>query len=185
MFEELKKNAEAHMQKSIEALRSELAKVRTGRAHVGLIEHLQVSYYGNSVPLNQVASITVGDARTLVVSPWEKNMVPVIEKAILQSDIGLNPATSGQLIRVPVPPLTEERRKELVKLIRASAENSRIAIRNARRDANNSIKELLKTKKINEDEERRDQEVIQKLTDQYIADVEKLLSTKEADLTSI
>ncbi len=178
----IKKNAQARMQKSVEALKGELAKIRTGRAHPSLLDHIMVSYYGSGVPLTQVASITVSDARTLTVSPWEKNMVQPIEKAIMQTDLGLNPATSGQVIRVPLPPLTEERRKELTKVVKSETENTRVAIRNIRRDANAETKDLLKDKKISEDEERQNEEEIQKITNQFIADAEKMLAAKEIEL---
>lgn len=185
MLDEIKKNAKVRMQKSIEALKTELVKIRTGRPHPSLLDHVMVSYYGSDVPLSQVASITVSDARTLSISPWEKSLVQPIEKAIMQADLGLNPATSGQVIRVPLPPLTEERRKDLTKVVRNETENSRIAIRNIRRDANAEIKELLKNKKISEDEERDAESNIQKLTDQFIAEAEKLLAAKEAELMEV
>ncbi len=173
------------MKKSVEALKHELAKIRTGRAHPSLLDHITVSYYGNEVPLTQAASVAVEDARTLTVTPWERSMVPVIEKAIRTSDLGLNPSTAGSVIRVPMPPLTEERRRDLIKVVRQEAENARVAIRNIRRDANNELKAALKEKQISEDQERRSQEQIQKLTDQYIKDVDALLSEKEADLLAI
>ena len=182
MIEEVKANAAARMGKSIEALRHELAKIRTGRAHTSLLDHVTAEYYGSEVPLSQVASINVEDARTLSISPWEKNMVPVIEKAILNSDLGLNPSTAGTVIRVPVPPLTEERRKELVKVVRHETENARVAIRNIRRDAINDLKNLKKNKQIAEDDERRAEDAIQKLTDQYIQQAEQVLAEKEKDL---
>jgi ribosome recycling factor len=173
------------MAKSIDALKHELAKIRTGRAHPSLLDHVTVSYYGNDVPLSQTANITVEDARTLSVTPWERNMVQAIEKAILTSDLGLNPATAGTVIRVPMPPLTEQRRKDLIKVVRHEAENARVAIRNIRRDANNELKAALKDKLVSEDQERRSQDQIQKLTDQYVKEVEALLEEKEADLLSI
>jgi len=185
MISEITKSAEQHMQKSIVNLQTELSKVRTGRAQPGLLEHIQVSCYGNMMPLNQVASITVGDARTLVVTPWDKNMVAPVEKAIMQSDLGLNPATAGQVIRVPLPALTEERRKELIKLVKSEVENARVAIRNIRRDANTHIKNLLKEKSISEDDERRAQDNIQSLTDKYISEADKLLSQKETELLEV
>lgn len=185
MLSDVKKSAENRMKKSIETLHHDLVKIRTGRAHPSLLDHMVISYYGADVPLNQVASVSVGDSRTLVITPWEKQMVPVIEKAIMQSDLGLNPATVGQVIRVPLPALTEERRKELMKVVRTETENARIAIRNIRRDANAQIKELLKEKVISEDDERHAQDQIQKLTDQYIAEAEKMLSAKEAELMEI
>lgn len=185
MMDDIIKNATEHMQKSVAILQDELAKVRTGRAHPSLIEHLTVKCYGSDMPLNQVASITVSDPRTLSISPWDKNMVPAIEKAIIQSDLGLNPATAGQVIRIPMPPLTEERRKDLVKVIRSEAENTRIAIRNIRRDANTQVKELLKAKTVSEDEERQAEDKIQKLTDKFIAEVEAVLAKKETDLMTV
>ncbi len=185
MIADVKKSAEQKMQKSVEALKADLGKVRTGRAHTGLLDHITVDYYGNPTPLNQVANVTLIDARTLGVSPWEKRMAQAIEKAIRDSDLGLNPATVGEVVRVPMPALTEERRKDLIKVVRGEAENARVAIRNIRRDANHHLKELLKDKKISEDEERRGQEDIQKLTDRYIAEVDKVLQTKEADLMAV
>jgi ribosome recycling factor len=185
MIEDVKKDAASRMAKTVENLKQELTKLRTGRANVNLLDHLSVSYYGSEVPLNQVASITVSDARTLAVTPWEKNMVAAVEKAILASDLGLNPVTAGTVIRIPLPPLTEERRRDMVKLVRHEAEGARVAIRNIRRDANTAFKELLKEKKITEDAERRAQDAIQKLTDKYIADVEKVLGAKEAELMEI
>ncbi len=185
MINDIQKTAENRMSKSVEVLQGEFIKIRTGRAHPSLLEHIMVPYYGSDVPLSQVASITIGDARTLVVTPWEKDKVPAIEKAIMQSDLGLNPATAGLVIRVPLPPLTEERRKDLVKVIHGEAENARVAIRNIRRDANTQVKELLKAKEIGEDDERRAQDVIQKLTDKYIAEVDKRLAAKEADLMQV
>ncbi|MFO1433464.1 MAG: ribosome recycling factor [Candidatus Competibacteraceae bacterium] len=185
MIEDIKKDAAARMAKSIDSLKHDLVKVRTGRAHTSLLDHITVSYYGSDVPLNQVASITVGDARTLVVTPWEKNLVPAIEKAILASDLGLNPATAGTVIRIPLPPLTEERRRDLIKLVRQEGENARVAVRNIRREANADLKELLKEKDITEDDERRAQEAIQKLTDKAIGDVDKVLAAKEAELLEI
>lgn len=185
MINDIKKDAEARMKKSVEAAAHELGKLRTGRAHTSLLDHIKVSYYGSDMPINQVATISVSDARTLTVTPWEKNMVQAVEKAILTSDLGLNPATSGTVIRVPLPPLTEERRRDLIKVMKAEGESARVAIRNIRRDANNDLKELLKEKEITEDEDRRAQEDIQKLTDRYIAEVDKLLAAKEKDLMEI
>lgn len=185
MIQDVKKDADARMKKSIESFKSELSKIRTGRAHTSLLDHVTVEYYGSQVPLSQVASISVEDARTLMVSPWEKQMVAVIEKAILTSDLGLNPATAGMAIRVPMPPLTEERRRDLVKVVRHEAENARVAIRNIRRDANNDLKSLLKDKDISEDEERRGQDDIQKLTDKYVAEVDQLLGVKEKELMEV
>jgi len=179
------KDSEARMQKSIEAFKHEISKLRTGRAHPSLLEHIRVDYYGNETPLNQVANITVGDARTLVITPWEKKMTPTIEKAIMTSGLGLNPTAAGEIIRVPLPALTEERRKDLIKVVRNEAENARVSIRNARRDANNALKESLKKKEIAEDEERRMTDSVQKLTDKFIAEVEHLLTAKETDLMAI
>lgn len=178
-------DAEVRMQKCIEAFKNEIAKLRTGRAHPSLLEHIRVDYYGNPTPLSQVANVTVGDARTLVITPWEKQMVPTIEKAIMTAGLGLNPATSGTVIRVPLPPLTEERRKELIKVVKTEAENARVSIRNGRRDANNLLKELLKKKEIAEDEERKLTEATQKITDKYVAEVDHLLAAKETDLMAI
>lgn len=185
MFEELKKDAQTKMQKSIESLKHDLAKLRTGRAHPSILDGLTVEYYGTSTPLNQVASITVSDSRTLTVTPFDKTMVAAVDKAILTSELGLNPATAGQVIRVPLPPLTEERRLTLVKQLKASAEEARVSIRNIRRDANNHIKGLLKDKKITEDEERREQDNIQKLTDKNIGEIDKIVQEKETDLMHV
>lgn len=185
MIDDIQKKAVERMAKSIESLKHELAKIRTGRAHPSLLDHITVSYYGNDVPLSQTANITVEDARTLSVVPWERNMVPPIEKAILTSDLGLNPSTSGGTIRVPMPPLTEQRRKDLIKVVRHEAENARVAIRNIRRDANSELKALLKEKLVSEDQERRAQEQIQKSTDQSIKEIDKLLEEKETDLLAI
>ena len=185
MIEDIRKDAASRMHKSIEALKHEFAKIRTGRAHTSLLDHIHVEYYGSDVPLSQVANIGVEDARTLTVSPWEKTMVAKIEKAIMSSDLGLNPATAGTLIRVPLPALTEERRKDLIRVVRHEAENGRVAIRNIRRDALHTLKELLKEKEISEDQERRAETEIQKLTDQNVAQVDQLLGEKEQDLLSI
>jgi ribosome recycling factor len=182
---DVRKSAEQKMQKSLDALKTDLSKVRTGRVHAGLLDHVMVDYYGSPMPIPQVANVTLLDARTLSVSPWEKKMVSNIEKAIRESELGLNPATQGDLIRVPMPPLTEERRHELIKVIKHEGENAKVAVRNLRRDANHSIKELLKAKTVSEDQERRAQEDIQKLTDKYIADVEKALAAKESDLMAV
>lgn len=179
------KDAESRMQKGIESFKFELTKLRTGRAHPSLLYYIRVDYYGNPTLLSQVSNITIGDARTLVITPWEKKMIGVIEKAILTSDLGLNPATSGDLIRVPLPPITEERRKELTKLVRNEAENARVSIRNVRRDANTALKDLLKKKLIAEDEERRLEDLIQKLTDKYSAEVDQLMTAKEKDLMAV
>jgi ribosome recycling factor len=173
------------MGKSVEALKNEFKKIRTGRAHPSLLEQIHVSYYGTDTPLSQVANIAIEDSRTLTVTPWEKTMVQAIEKAIMASDLGLNPATTGTVIRIPLPPLTEERRRNLVKVVRQEAENGRIAIRNIRRDANSEIKETLKEKMVSEDEARAGEEKVQKLTDQHIKDIERLLEEKEADLLSL
>ena len=185
ILSDIQKDAVAQMYKRIEGLKSELLKIRTGRANPALLEQISVPYYGNRVPLNQVASITVSDARTLAVSPWEKNLIPVIEKAIIQSDLGLNPATTGNMIRVPMPSLNEERRKDLIKLVRQIVEDGRVSIRNIRRDANDESKKLLKNKEINEDDVRRAENDIQKLTDKYISEIDQLLAKKEADLMEV
>jgi ribosome recycling factor len=179
------KDAEMRMQKSVESFKVDIAKVRTGRAHPSLLEHLRVDFYGTSTPLNQVANVTVSDARTLSITPWEKKMIPVIEKAIMTSDLGLNPATNSDVIRVPLPALTEQRRKELSKVVRNEAEDARISVRNARRDANTELKDQLKDKAIAEDEERRLSENIQKITDKFIAEIDHLLAAKEAELMAI
>ena len=185
MIDDIKKEAIARMDKSLDSLKQELVKLRTGRANPSLLDHVMVSYYGNDTPLSQVASVGVADARTLLVTPWEKNMVGPIEKAILKSDLGLNPASAGTTIRVPLPPLTEERRRDLVKVVRREGEEAKVAIRNIRRDANNQLKSLLKDKKIPEDVERQTQDEIQKLTDRHIQDVDKTLAAKEAELMEI
>jgi ribosome recycling factor len=176
---------ETRMQKSIEAFKQDMSKVRTGRAHPSLLDHIYVDYYGNQTLLSQVSNITVSDARTLVITPWEKRMISVIEKAIMTSDLGLNPATSGEIIRVPLPVITEERRKELTKVVRHEAETARVSIRNLRRDANTALKELLKNKDMAEDEERRLAEAVQKVTDKYAAEIDQLLAAKEKDLMAI
>jgi ribosome recycling factor len=185
MIAEIKKSAEQKMQKSLEALKLDLGKIRTGRAHTGLLDHVTVDYYGNPTAINQVASINLADARTITVAPWEKKMLGPREKAIRNSDLGLNPATVGELIRVPMPPLTEERRRDLTKVVKHEGEAARVAMRNIRRDANAHLKDLLKEKKIAEDEERRGQDDIQKLTDRYIAEIDKLLQAKEAELMAV
>src|SRR5262252_9767255 len=182
---EIRKTTDQKMQKSVEALKHDLAKIRTGRAHTGLLDHIQVDYYGSMVPINQVGQVGLGDARTITVQPFEKKMVQAVEKAIRDSDLGLNPASHGDVIRVPMPALTEERRKELTKVVRHEGENARVAVRNLRRDANTHLKDLLKKHAIPEDQERRAQEDIQKLTDRYIAEVDKLLQQKEADLMHV
>lgn len=185
MIDEILDDAESRMKKSIEAFRQALSKIRTGRAHPSLLDHVKVDYYGSEVPLSQVANINVEDSRTLVVNPWEKQMVQAVEKAIMTSDLGLNPNTAGTVIRIPMPPLTEERRRDMVKIVRGEAEGARVAIRNIRRDANSDFKELLKEKEISEDDERRASDRIQKLTDQYVNEVEKLVEVKEAELMEI
>jgi ribosome recycling factor len=185
MISDIQQNAATRMSKSIDALKHEFSKIRTGRAHPSLLDQITVSYYGNESSLSQVANVAVEDARTLSITPWEKTMVQVIEKAILKSDLDLNPTTNGMVIRIPLPPLTEERRRSLVKVVKNEAENGRVSIRNIRRDANGEIKEALKEKLISEDEAHGAEEKIQKITDQYIKEVEKLLEAKEADLLSI
>jgi ribosome recycling factor len=185
MISDIQKDAEARMQKSIEALKNELSKIRTGRAHPSLLNHVTVEYYGSQVPLGQVANIAVEDSRTLTVTPWEKPMVQVVEKAIMTSDLGLNPSSAGTVIRVPMPPLTEERRRDLTKVVKQEGEQGKVAIRNIRRDANSDFKSLLKDKEISEDEARGAEDAIQKLTDKYIAEVDKLVEAKEQDLLSI
>lgn len=185
MIEAIKQDARERMGKSIDALKTSLGKVRTGRAHPSLLDHLTVDYYGSQVPISQVANIGVEDARTLTVTPWEKQMVQAIEKAIITSDLGLNPATAGMVMRIPMPPLTEETRRNLVKVVRQDAEAAKVAIRNIRRDANHDLKELLKEKEISEDEDRKAQEDIQLITNQHITDVDKVVATKEAELMEI
>jgi len=182
MIDDIKKDAMLRMGKSVEALGHDLARVRTGRAHPSLLDHVRVPYYGSNVPLSQVANVNVEDARTLSITPWEQPMVAVVEKAILNSDLGLNPNSAGNVIRVPLPPLTEERRKDLIRVVRQEAEQSRISIRNIRRDANSDLKSLVKEKLISEDDEHRGEEIIQKLTDQHVKEVDELLAKKEADL---
>jgi ribosome recycling factor len=185
MIEEILQDAGVRMDKSIEAFRQTLTKVRTGRAHPSLLDHLVVDYYGSNVPISQVANIGVEDARTLTVTPWEKTMVKPIEKSILKSDLGLNPATAGTVIRIPMPPLTEETRRELVKVVRHDGEAAKVAIRNIRRDANSDFKDLLKEKEISEDDERKAQDAIQKLTDAHVAGVDRVLAEKESELMEI
>jgi ribosome recycling factor len=182
---EIRKTTEQKMQKSVESLKHDLAKIRTGRAHVGLLDHIQVDYYGSLVPLNQVGQVGLGDARTITVQPFEKKMVGVVEKAIRESDLGLNPASHGDIIRVPMPPLTEERRKELTKVVRHEGENARVAVRNLRRDANTHLKELLKKKEVAEDEERRAQDDVQKLTDRFVSEIDKLVAEKEKEILTV
>ncbi|MGQ5522981.1 ribosome recycling factor [Chitinimonas sp. PSY-7] len=185
MIADVKKNAEQKMLKSVENLKANLAKVRTGRAHAGLLDHVMVDYYGNPTPINQVASVGLMDARTLSVSPFEKKMAAAIEKAIRDSDLGLNPASMGDVVRVPMPALTEERRKDLIKVVRGEAEDSRVAVRNLRRDANEQLKKAVKDKVISEDEERRASDDIQKLTDKSIAEIDKQLAEKEKELMTV
>lgn len=185
MIPEIKQDTRTRMNKSLESLRHELAKIRTGRAHPSLLEHVHVDYYGNEVPIGQAASVAVEDARTLSVTPWDKTMVQVIEKAILKSDLGLNPNTAGQVIRIPLPPLTEERRKELGKVVHQEGENAKVAIRNIRRDANHHIKELLKDKSISEDDERKAEHDIQSVTDLAVTKVDEIVAEKEKELLEI
>ncbi|MCE1171130.1 ribosome recycling factor [Azovibrio restrictus] len=185
MIAELKKTTEGKMQKSIEALKNDLAKVRTGRAHTGILDHVQVEYYGSMMPINQVANVTLIDARTIGVQVWEKPMAAKVEKAIRESDLGLNPSAQGEVIRVPMPPLTEERRRDLAKVVKGEGENAKVAIRNLRRDANSTLKDGVKNKDISEDDERRAQEDIQKLTDKYVAEVDKMLAQKESELMAV
>ncbi|MGZ5093306.1 MAG: ribosome recycling factor [Burkholderiales bacterium] len=185
MIADVKKTADQKMKKSLEALKNDLAKIRTGRAHTGLLDHVMVDYYGTPTAVPQVANVTLLDARTIGVTPWEKKMASAIEKAIRDSDLGLNPATMGDTVRVPMPALTEERRKDLIKVVHKEGENARVAVRNVRRDAIHQLKDLLKQKKVAEDEERRAQDDVQKLTDRYIAEIDKALQAKEADLLAI
>ena len=185
MISDVKKTADQKMHKSIETLKADLAKIRTGRAHTGLLDHIHVDYYGTSMPLPQVANVTLADARTIGVQPWEKKMIPVVEKAIRDSDLGLNPATSGDMIRVPMPALTEERRRDLIKVVHKEAEGARVAVRNVRREANEQLKKLLKDKQCSEDEERRAHDELQKMTDRFVAEIDKLMQVKETDLMAI
>ena len=185
MINDILQDASSHMAKGIEALKRDFAKVRTGRAHPSLLSHIIVSYYGNDTPLQQVANVSVEDARTLTITPWEKLMVQAIEKAIMSAGLGLNPVTSGLVIRVPLPPLTEERRRDLVKVVRHEAEQGKVSVRNARREANSELKEALKEKIISEDEEHQGEEQVQKLTNQFIQQIDTLLEQKEADLLSV
>jgi ribosome recycling factor len=182
---DIRKSAEQKMSKTVEALKHDLAKIRTGRAHPGLLDHIHVDYYGSMVPLSQVAQIGLGDARTITVQPWEKKMVGVVEKAIRDSDLGVNPASHGDVIRVPMPPLTEERRKELTKVVRHEGENARVAVRNTRRDAITHLKDMLKKKDVSEDDERRAQEEVQKLTDRYVAEIDKVVAEKEKEVLTV
>ncbi|MCP3666141.1 MAG: ribosome recycling factor [Gammaproteobacteria bacterium] len=185
MIDDVKKDAADRMGKSVDALGHELAKVRTGRAHPSLLDHLKVPYYGSDVPLSQVANVGIEDSRTLTVTPWEKDMVKAVEKAIMNSDLGLNPNSAGTVIRVPMPQLTEERRKDLIRIVRAEGEQSKVAVRNIRRDANSELKSLVKEKLISEDDEHRGQEIIQKLTDQHVKEIDEVLAVKENDLMAI
>ncbi len=185
MIDDIQKDATLRMGKSVESLVHELAKLRTGRAHPSLLDHIMVSYYGSDVPLSQVSNINVEDARTLTITPWEQNMVAPVEKAIMNSDLGLNPNTAGNVIRVPMPPLTEERRKDMIRIVRQEAENARVAVRNIRRDANHHLKDLVKEKLASEDDERKAEEQVQKLTDQHIKEIDALLEKKEADLMEV
>jgi ribosome recycling factor len=185
MIAETKKSAEQKMDKTIEALKVDLGKVRTGRAHTGILDHVMVDYYGTMMPINQVANVTLTDARTISVQPWEKKMVGAVEKAIRDSDLGLNPATQGDLIRVPMPALTEERRRDLIKVVRTEGENAKVAVRNVRRDANSHLKDALKAKTVSEDEEKRAQDDIQKLTDRHIIEIDRMIAEKEKDLMAV
>jgi ribosome recycling factor len=185
VLDEIKKDAGSRMSKSVVSLQQELTKIRTGRAHTSLLDHITVEYYGSQVPLSQVSNVGIEDSRTLVVTPWEKDMVQAIEKAIMTSDLGLNPATAGTVIRVPLPALTEERRKDMIRVVRNEAEGGRIAIRNVRRDALHDVKELLKEKMIGEDDERRAEGDIQVITDKHVADVDRILADKESELMEI
>jgi ribosome recycling factor len=185
MINDIKKESEQRMHKAVEALKEDMRRLRTGRAHAGLLEHVMVDYYGTHVPIKQTANISVEDARTIVVSPWEKQMVSAVEKAIINSGLGLNPVTAGQVIRVPLPPMTEERRREIVKVVRSEAETGRVAVRSARREALADLKDLLKEKLVTEDEDRRGQDEIQKLTDRFVAQIDALLKEKEAEIMEV
>lgn len=185
MIDEIKKTAEQKMKKSLESLKGDLAKVRTGRAHAGILDHVMVDYYGTLTAIPSVANVTLIDARTIGVTPWEKKMTHAVEKAIRDADLGLNPSTTGEIVRVPMPALTEERRRDLTKIVKGEGENAKVAMRNVRRDANTHLKDLLKKKSIAEDEERRAQDDIQKLTDRHIADIDKALQVKEAELMAV
>jgi ribosome recycling factor len=185
MLEDIKKDAVERMQKCVASFRNELKRLRTGRAHTSLLEHIRVEYYGSEVPLQQVANVAVEDARTLTVTPWEKPMVQVIEKAIMKSDLGLMPATAGMVIRVPMPPLTEERRRDLTKVVRHEAENARVAVRNVRRDVMNELREMLREKLLSQDDEKRAHEEVQKLTDRHVAEIDQVLAEKEKELMQI
>tara|TARA_B110000967_G_C18553094_1_gene396357 strand:- start:60 stop:614 length:555 start_codon:yes stop_codon:yes gene_type:complete len=184
-MEEIKANVKTKMQKSLDSLKSNLSKIRTGRAHTGILDHINVDYYGSLTSLGQVASITLADSTTINIQPYEKAMIPVIEKVIRESDLGLNPATSGETIRIPMPPLTEERRRELIKVVKSEAENAKVSMRNIRREANDALKKLIKDKEISEDDERRSQDEVQKNTDQFINEIDKLTELKEKDLLAI
>jgi ribosome recycling factor len=185
MIADIRKSAEQKMRKTVETLKTDLAKIRTGRAHTGILDHIMVDYYGTPTPIPQVGNVTLLDARTIVVNPWDRKMAPAIEKAIRDSDLGLNPAAMGESVRVPMPALTEERRKDLIKVVRHEGENARVAVRNVRRDAIHHLKDLIKQKKVAEDEERRAEEEMQKLTDRSIADIDKLLQQKETELMAV
>jgi len=185
VIDDIKKDAASRMGKSLDSLQDQFGRIRTGRAHTSLLDHIKVDYYGNASALNQVAKVAIEDSRTLTVTPWEKDMVAPIEKAIINSDLGLNPSSAGTVIRIPMPPLTEERRKDLVRVVRQEAENARVSVRNIRRDANGDLKELQKEKEISEDEERKGQDLIQKATDEYIAKVDEMLKGKEAELMEV
>ena len=185
MLDDIKKDGAERMQKCVLALRNELKRLRTGRAHPSLLEHIRVDYYGNEVPLNQVANLALEDARTITVTPWEKSMVQAVEKAIMKSDLGLNPNTAGTVIRVPMPPLTEERRRDLAKVVRHEAENARVAVRNVRRDIMSDLKDLLKEKLVSQDDDRRAQDDVQKLTDKYVAEIDQVLAEKEKEVMQV
>ena len=185
MIADVKKTTEQKMNKTLETLKADFGKIRTGRAHTGILDHVMVDYYGNPTLITQVANVTLVDARTIGVQPWEKNMVGPVEKAIRDADLGLNPATSGDVIRVPMPMLTEERRRDLIKVVKGEAENAKVAVRNVRRDSNEHLKKLLKDKEIGEDEDRRAQDEVQKLTDRFVAEIDKALQAKEADLMAV
>lgn len=185
MINDVKQSAEQKMQKSLEALKIDLGKVRTGRAHTGILDHVQVDYYGSLMPINQIANISLADSRTITVQPWEKNLISKVEKAIRDADLGLNPSTNGDVIRVPMPALTEERRRDLTKVVRGEAESAKVSVRNIRRDANETLKKMLKDKEVGEDDERRAQDEIQKLTDKFVAEIDKMLQAKETDLMAV
>ncbi|MEO8136745.1 MAG: ribosome recycling factor [Betaproteobacteria bacterium] len=185
MISDIKKSTDQKMDKTVEALKVDLGKVRTGRAHTGILDHVHVDYYGTMMPINQIANVTLADARTITVQAWEKKMSSAIEKAIRDADLGLNPASQGEVIRVPMPPLTEERRRDLTKVVRAEAETARVAVRNIRRDANEHLKKMLKDKEVSEDEEHKAQDEVQKMTDRHIAEIDRLLHAKEADLMAV